>query len=196
MPKPKPTAAATPTAAPEAANERPIYQVENAKILEVSELVNVMNDTQNIAADQRDRIQFITDQTFETIDRKTQQPSETNAFSLKAREVVKQLAAKVKPIALAKIKALGKPVNPQIIALALTDATITFKREFRKGGEDLDYQGKPYAQDHWHTEIIQVTPNIDPLFMQEILQLIATQPAAPTATLTPSANSFVAAAGI
>lgn len=123
------------------------------------------------------RITFVLNTDFETIDFATGETKVTNMFGLNIFAVVNQVAQFVPEIQLADTLALGNCVNPQIIALALTNATIEVKREAHEKGEQRKNTSELYARDCITSEIVKVTTNIKPIFAQMLMQLVTTAPA-------------------
>lgn len=124
-----------------------------------------------------DRITFVLNQEFETIDFATGETKQTNMFGLNIYAVVNQVAQYVPEIQLADTLALGACVNPQIIALAMTNAEIEVKREQHEKGEKRKNSNELYARDCITSEIIKVKTDIKPVFAQMLMQLVTTAPA-------------------
>ena len=123
------------------------------------------------------RITFVIDTEFKTLDFATGEEKLTNMFGLNIFAVVNQVAQFVPEIQLADTLALGNCVNPQIVALALTNATITIKREVHEKGEQRKNTSELYARDCITSEIVKVSTNIKPIFAQMLMQLVTTAPA-------------------
>lgn len=133
-----------------------------------------------------DRITFVLDKTFETIDFTTGEEKETNMFGLNIYAVVNQVSQFVPEIQLADTLAMGKCINPQIIALALTNAEITVKRETHEQGERRKNSTELYARDCITSEIVKVKTNIKPIFAQMLMQVVTTAPAIVKAAAVPN----------
>ena len=119
-----------------------------------------------------DRITFVLDKTFETIDFTTGEEKETNMFGLNIYAVVNQVGQFVSQIQVADTLAMGKRINPQIIALALTNAEIVVKREQHAQGEQRKNSTEIYARDCITSEIVKVKANIKPIFAEMLTQLV------------------------
>lgn len=132
------------------------------------------------------RLTFVTNEEFETINMKTKENEMTTNFSLNVFEIVNQIGASVPEIQLADMLALGKQVNPQIIALALTNADMEIKREFKTQGEQRLATNDVYANDCWKTTIVNVKTHIAPMFAAMIQKLVTTQPAVITVAAVPN----------
>ena len=133
-----------------------------------------------------ERITFVLDEVFTTIDFSTGEEKITNMFGLNIYAVVNQVAQYVPEIQLADTLAMGKCVNPQIIALALTNAEIAVKREQHEQGEQRKNSNELYARDCITSEIVKVKTNIKPIFSQMLMQLISTAPAIVKAPAVPN----------
>lgn len=107
-------------------------------------------------------------------------------FGLNIYAVVNQVGQYVPEIQLADTLAMGKCVNPQIIALALTNAEIVVKREEHEQGEKRKNSNELYARDCITSEIIKVKTNIKPIFAQMLMQVVTTAPAIVKAAAVPN----------
>lgn len=133
-----------------------------------------------------DRITFVLDKEFTTIDFATGEEKTTNMFGLNIYAVVNQVGQYVPEIQLADTLAMGKCVNPQIIALALTNAEIVVKREEHEQGEKRKNSNELYARDCITSEIVKVKTNIKPIFAQMLMQVVTTAPAIVKAAAVPN----------
>lgn len=133
-----------------------------------------------------DRITFVLDRSFTTIDFSTGEEKETNMFGLNIYAVVNQVSQFVPEIQLADTLAMGKCVNPQVIALALTNAEIQVKREQHEQGEHRKNSTELYARDCITSEIVKVKTNIKPIFAQMLMQIVTTAPAIVRAAAVPN----------
>lgn len=124
-----------------------------------------------------ERITFVLDKEFTTIDFSTGEEKITNMFGLNIYAVVNQVSQFVPEIQLADTLAMGKMINPQIIALALINAEIVVKREQHKQGEERKNSNEVYARDCITSEIVKVKTNIKPIFAQMLMQLVTSAPA-------------------
>ncbi len=133
-----------------------------------------------------ERITFVLDKEFTTIDFSTGEEKTTNMFGLNIYAVVNQVGQQVPEIQLADTLAMGKCVNPQIIALALTNAEIVVKREEHEQGEKRKNSNELYARDCITSEIVKVKTNIKPIFAQMLMQVVTTAPAIVKAAAVPN----------
>lgn len=133
-----------------------------------------------------ERITFVLDKEFTTIDFSTGEEKTTNMFGLNIYAVVNQVGQYVPEIQLADTLAMGKCVNPQIIALALTNAEIVVKREEHQQGEQRKNSNELYARDCITSEIIKVKTNIKQIFAQMLMQVVTTAPAIVKAAAIPN----------
>ena len=124
-----------------------------------------------------ERITFVLNKEFTTIDFSTGEEKTTNMFGLNIYAVVNQVGQYVPEIQLADTLAMGKCVNPQVIALAMTNAEIVVKREEHEQGEKRKNSNELYAHDCITSEIIKVKTNIKPIFAQMLMQVVTTAPA-------------------
>ena len=133
-----------------------------------------------------ERITFILNKEFTTIDFATGEEKTTNMFGLNIYAVVNQVGQYVPEIQLADTLAMGKCVNPQIIALALTNAEIVVKREEHEQGEKRKNSNELYARDCITSEIVKVKTNIKPIFAQMLMQVVTSAPAIVKAAAIPN----------
>lgn len=124
-----------------------------------------------------ERVSFVLDKEFDTIDFNTSEIKKSNIFGLNIYAVVNQVSQYVPEIQLADTLAMGKCVNPQIIALALTNAEIIVKRENHEQGEKRKNSNELYARNCITSEILKVKTNIKPIFEQMLMKIITTAPA-------------------
>lgn len=113
---------------------------------------------------------------FESIKQETGEMFDTTSFSKDTIEVINQIGDKVPILQLASTLALGKRINPQIIALSLINAKIDIVREFKEKGEARN-EGRDDAifdTDTYVTRIVNVVPASNPLNEQFIMSLIQT----------------------
>ena len=169
-------------------------QEQNSQIVEVEAEENV-EEANTITAiitkvmlpqGNDERITFVLDTNFNTIDFATGEEKTTNMFGLNIYAVVNQVGQYVPEIQLADTLAMGKCVNPQIIALALTNAEIVVKREEHQQGEQRKRSNELYARDCITSEIIKVKTNIKPIFAQMLMQVVTTAPAIVKAAAVPN----------
>ena len=133
-----------------------------------------------------ERITFVLDKEFTTIDFATGEEKTTNMFGLNIYAVVNQVGQYVPEIQLADTLAMGKCVNPQIIALSLTNAEIVVKREEHEQGEKRKNSNELYARDCITSEIVKVKTNIKPIFAQMLMQVVTTAPVIVKAAAVPN----------
>ena len=133
-----------------------------------------------------ERITFVLNKEFTTIDFATGEEKTTNMFGLNIYAVVNQVGQYVPEIQLADTLAMGKCVNPQIIALALTNAEIVVKREEHEQGERRKNSDDLYARDCITSEIVKVKTNIKPIFAQMLMQVVTSAPAIVKAAAVPN----------
>ena len=138
------------------------------------------------------RIIFIMDDkcVFTTIDYKTHEINETTSFSLNVYNVVNQVVNYVPEIQLADTLAMGAMVNPMIIALAMTGATIEFDRVFKLASDTRENTNEVYGQDCFVTKITNVKTSINPVSYNMLNHLIMTQPCIKTITTSAAPNPF------
>ena len=113
---------------------------------------------------------------FASLDFETGQEVEKTYFGINQRNLINQIAPKVKILKLLNARAMGRAINPEIISLALIDATIEVKRTFHAKGTPRQFTNELYAKDCIVSEIVNIKPNIDKDFMEEIQELKRTQP--------------------
>lgn len=171
-------------------------QQQDAQAIEVVEAENVETEENNtisatitkvmLPQGTDERITFVLNKEFTTIDFATGEEKTTNMFGLNIYAVVNQVGQYVPEIQLADTLAMGKCVNPQIIALALTNAEIVVKREEHEQGEKRKNSNELYARDCITSEIIKVKTNIKPIFAQMLMQVVTTAPAIVKAAAVPN----------
>ena len=114
-----------------------------------------------------------------------------NSFSKNIRQLVAEVGAFVPELQMADALALGRAINPQIIALSLTNATIEFKREYHAQGEETKSGNDTvYNSEGFSSIITKTTPNINPVFINILNMLImkmAEQPQVSVTTQIPNA---------
>ena len=195
----KATKTATKTATTDATvNEQAQVQAQAQQDAQGVEVVNAENDEEEantinatitkvmLPQGNDERITFVLNKEFTTIDFATGEEKTTNMFGLNIYAVVNQVGPYVPEIQLADTLAMGKCVNPQIIALALTNAEIVVKREEHEQGEQRKNSQELYARDCITSEIINVKTNIKPIFSQMLMQIVTTAPAIVKAAAIPN----------
>lgn len=133
-----------------------------------------------------ERVSFVLDKEFETIDFKTGEVKRTNIFGMNIYAVVNQVGPFVSYIQLADALAMGKMINPQIISLSMLNAEVKIKREDHEAGEKRKNTEDIYARNCKTTDFVNVKPNIKPIFEQMLMQLISTAPAIVKAPAIPN----------
>lgn len=167
--------------------------IQDAEVIEAEEVEAEESDTISakitkvmLPQGTDERITFVLDKEFTTIDFATGEEKTTNMFGLNIYAVVNQVGQYVPEIQLADTLAMGKCVNPQVIALALTNAEIVVKREEHEQGERRKNSNELYARDCITSEIIKVKTNIKPIFAQMLMQVVTTAPAIVKAAAVPN----------
>ena len=171
-------------------------QTQQTQAAEVVEVENVENENAEIITatvtkvmipeGEDERVSFVLDKEFDTIDFKTGEVKRTNIFGLNIYAVVNQAAKFVSYIQLADALAMGKMINPQIISLSMIGANVTIKRESHNEGEQRKNTNGVYARDCITSEFMDIKPNIKPVFEQMLMQIIATAPAIVKAPAIPN----------
>lgn len=133
-----------------------------------------------------ERVSFVLDKEFDTIDFKTGEVKRTNIFGLNIYAVVNQVGPFVSYIQLADALAMGKMINPQIISLSMLNAQVTIKRETHRENEQRKNSNELYSRDCITSEFINVKPNIKPIFEQMLMQIVTTAPAIVKAPAIPN----------
>ena len=133
-----------------------------------------------------ERISFVLDKEFDTIDFKTGEVKRTNIFGLNIYAVVNQVGQFVSYIQLADALAMGKMINPQIISLSMLNAQVTIKRETHRENEQRKNSNELYSRDCITSEFTDVKPNIKPIFEQMLMKIVETAPAIVKAPAVPN----------
>ena len=133
-----------------------------------------------------ERVSFVLNKEFDTIDFKTGEVKKTNIFGLNIYSVVNQVGQFVSYIQLADALAMGKMINPQIISLSMLNAQVTIKREMHRENEHRKNSDELYSRDCITSEFIDVKPNVKPVFEQMLMQIITTAPAIVKAPAIPN----------
>lgn len=132
------------------------------------------------------RIRVITDKEFLTIDYKTEKEEQTNSFSLHPFNLLQQVGDQVPILNMANTMSMGETLNPQIIALSLVNADITFTRDFHARGESRKETNDAYSKDCYTTTITRVTPHISEAVNMMLMQLISTKLTMPKVAIIPN----------
>lgn len=133
-----------------------------------------------------ERISFVLDKEFDTIDFKTGEVKKTNIFGLNIYAVVNQVGQFVSYIQLADALAMGKMINPQIISLSMLNAQVTIKRETHRENEQRKNSNELYSRDCITSEFTDVKPNVKPIFEQMLMKIVTTAPAIVKAPAIPN----------
>ena len=113
---------------------------------------------------------------FTSMDFETGQEVEKTYFGINQRNLINQIAPKVKILKILNARAMGRVINPEIISLILTDATIEVKRTFHAKGTQRQFTDELYSNDCIVSDIVDIKTHIDKDFMEEIQELKRTQP--------------------
>ena len=133
-----------------------------------------------------ERVSFVLDKEFNTIDFKTGEVKRTNIFGLNIYAVVNQVGQFVSYIQLADALAMGKMINPQIISLSMLNAQVTIKRETHREREQRKNSTELYSRDCITSEFTDVKPNVKPIFEQMLMKIVTTAPAIVKAPAIPN----------
>lgn len=133
-----------------------------------------------------ERVSFVLDKEFNTIDFKTGEVKKTNIFGLNIYAVVNQVGQFVSYIQLADALAMGKMINPQIISLSMLNAQVTIKRETHRENEQRKNSNELYSRDCITSEFTDVKPNVKPIFEQMLMKIVTTAPAIVKAPAIPN----------
>lgn len=117
---------------------------------------------------------------------------ETDFITMKLGKVVDQVTKFIPELQLASALALGAVINPQIVALCLTNAKIEILENFKFAEEQREGMNETYGKNTWVKDITKCTPNINPLFMPTLGNLINTAPAIKLATAAAAMPNVVA----
>lgn len=164
------------------ANEQEVQQVENEK----AEIINGKIIKVMLPEGNDERVSFVLDKEFDTIDFKSGEIKTTNIFGLNIYAVVAQVSQFVPEIQLADALAMGKMVNPQIVSLSMLNADVEIKRENHEAGEKRKMSEDVYARNCKTTEFVNVIPHIKPIFAQMLMQIVTTAPAIVKAAAVPN----------
>lgn len=142
---------------------------QDEKSIVTARVVKVMTPPQG-----DERITFVLDKEIETIDFETGEAKLSNMFGLNIYNLVNQIKSSIDYINLADTMAMGAMINPQLLALVMVGADITFTREFHASGEVRKDGESIYSRDCYVTTIKKVTTHIKPLFEKQIEKLFDT----------------------
>lgn len=140
----------------------------------INESINAIVTKVMLPEGSDNRITLVLDKEIETIDFLTGESKQSKTFGLNIYHLVNMVKQEVEYISLADALAMGSMVNPQIIALSLTDAEITFVRVHHEAG-DKRYEGE-YSKECFTTEIKGVKTHIKPIFQKTLDTLVMTSP--------------------
>ena len=136
------------TANAEKTNKFEDYKIENARIVKVW---TSKFDTK--------RISLQLDKTFTSFNEKGELVESTDTFGISIGAIMQQCNNEPH-LSLADALAMGQPVNPQIVSLVLTGATIDVERVFKEKGEEREYEKGVYANDCYTSKITSIKPKI------------------------------------
>lgn len=172
----------------EAANVAEVVEVQETEATEVeeAEVISGVITKVMLPEGNDERVSFVLDKEFETIDFKTGEVKRTNIFGMNIYAVVNQVGPFVSYIQLADALAMGKMINPQIISLSMLNAEVKIKREDHEAGEKRKNTEDVYARNCKTTDFVNVKPNIKPIFEQMLMQLISKAPAIVKAPAVPN----------
>lgn len=123
-----------------------------------------------------DRVTFVTNQTFETIDVNTGEVKESNMFSINIYNLTSQVGSKVDYIQLADALSMGAMINPKIVSLSMINSECVIKRTFHAAGEQRKFTNDSYTKDCWTTEFMDVKTHISRAFDAMLQKLITEEP--------------------
>lgn len=138
------------------------YQIENARIVKVWQ-----------SGYDKNRISIQLDKTFKSYNEQGEIVENADTFGISTNTLLQQCNS-VDYLAIVDAMAMGKPVNPQIIALVLNRAIITVDRVFKEKGEEREFEKGTYANDCFVSKIVSIKTNIAPVFEKQINRLIDT----------------------
>lgn len=173
-------------------------QVQAQEATNVQEAANESSNTSNVDVitgtitkvmlpeGNDERVSFVLDKEFNTIDFKTGEVKRTNIFGLNIYAVVNQVGQFVSYIQLADALAMGKMINPQIISLSMLNAQVTIKREMHRENEQRKNSNELYSRDCITSEFTDVKPNVKPIFEQMLMKIVTTAPAIVKAPAIPN----------
>ena len=156
---------------------------ENNSVIKVTgKVINV------VMSDTLKRVGIVLDKTFKGFNQNDEE-IETDTFRFNLYTAAKQFAPFILQVKMAQALSLGKPIQPELLALVLTNANITIERTLREKGEqrDTDDENDVFEKDTWTTKVVACTPNIDPSFAPMIAEYIKP---APKASQTININPF------
>ena len=97
---------------------------------------------------------------FTSMDFDTGQKVEKTSFGINQRNLINQIAPKVKILKILNARAMGRIINPEIISLVLTDATIEVKRTFHAKGTQRRFTDELYSNDCIVSDIVDITQTV------------------------------------
>lgn len=102
----------------------------------------------------------------------------TTMFGTNVYNLINEVGAQVPELQLADAMALGKPLNPQIVALVLMNAEIEVQRVFKEKGEEREFSenGEVYTNTCFVTRFKKIKTHINQVFVTMINNLIMTKP--------------------
>lgn len=155
-------------------NNAEVKTVANANET-ANEVMNAIVTKVMLPENADNRVTLVLDKEITTIDFTTGEEKQTNMFGINIYNLVNQVSGQVESIALADALAMGNMINPQIIALALASAEITFVRTHHNEGDARTFEGE-YSRECYTTEIKGVKTHIKPMFQNILDKLVMTAP--------------------
>ena len=140
-------------------NERVINTYENA-------IIQSINTAEAYGGSSR-RLDIFIDKEIECFDKEGKQVTRNN-FSVDYTKLCD--AINVPLFKMLVIKAMGRQIKPEIFALMLYNAEISFTRTLYKKGESRE--NRPFEKDTFVTDVTNITLHIVPEFKQEIQRMI------------------------
>lgn len=129
------------------------------------------------------RITLVLDKEFAAYDNSGEETVST-MFGTNIYNLLNEVGAQVPELQLADAMALGKPLNPQIVALTLINAEIEVTRLYKEKGEEREFSenGEVYTNTCFVTRFKKIKTHINQVFVSMINNLIMTKPTLETVT--------------
>ena len=102
---------------------------------------------------------------------KTGESVKTNIVSFDTLNLAKMVGDKCEILNLASTLACGKHLSPSFVALCITNAIVTCKRQYHNAGEERKIEGV-YSKNCWVTIIDDFKPNISQLFAKAAMNML------------------------
>lgn len=165
----------------------------NAKKVETNEVKDyVLNAkiTKVMLSQGDNRVTFVLNTEFNGFDQNGEQVK-TNMFGTNIYNLVNEVGQQVPYLQLADSLAMGAPINPQIVSLAMTNADIEVQRVFKAKGEERETEGTGvYSNDCFVTRFKKVTTHINKVFESVLTDLVMNKPTAQNTASVATANPF------